>query len=270
EDRGIDEIYLDLSSQNPEGRLDVARSLALALQQAVRDATGLSCSLGIAPNKLLAKLCSDLDKPAGITVLGRADLESRIWPLPARRINGIGPKAAARLDGLGIHQIGALARAPLGLLQQHFGERYGLWLHRAAHGEDERPVVTESERKSFSRETTFERDLHPRLDKPELSRQFTRLCEQVAEDLRRRGYVGATIGIKLRFEDFQTVTRDHTLLLPTADPALIRRTAGECARRIPLDKRIRLLGVRVGKLSAPPEAPSPAPERARQARLFDD
>ncbi|MCE1184845.1 MAG: DNA polymerase IV [Rhodocyclales bacterium] len=270
EDRGIDEIYLDLSSQNPEGRLDVARSRALALQQSVRDATGLSCSLGIAPNKLLAKLCSDLDKPAGITVLGRADLESRIWPLPARRINGIGPKAAARLDGLGIHQIGALARAPLGLLQQHFGERYGLWLHRAAHGEDERPVVTESERKSFSRETTFERDLHPRLAKPELSRQFTRLCEQVAEDLRRRGYVGATIGIKLRFEDFQTVTRDHTLLLPTADPALIRRTAGECARRIPLDKRIRLLGVRVGKLSAPPEAPSPAPESARQARLFDD
>ena len=129
-------------------------------------------------------------------------------------------------------------------------------------------MVTESARKSFSRETTFEHDLHPRLDKPELSRQFTRLCEQVAEDLRGRGYVGATIGIKLRFEDFQTVTRDHTLDTPTADPALIRRIAGECARRIPLDKRIRLLGVRVGKLSAPVAAP--APETARQARLFDD
>lgn len=267
EDRGIDEIYLDLTALNPDGTADGARRVALRLQQAVTDATGLSCSVGVAPNKLLAKLCSDLDKPAGITVVTAADIPARIWPLPARRINGIGPKAAARLESLGIVTIGELAAADPAWLQDRFGERYGVWLHRAANGEDERPVVTESEPKSVSRETTFERDLHPRLDKSDLSQHFTRLCEQLAADLARKGYVGKTVGLKLRFDNFHTVTRDQTLAAPTGDAAIIRRAAGECARRVPLERRIRLLGVRISALSRRDAIPEHTPPPA-QAELF--
>lgn len=268
EDRGIDEIYLDLSALNPAGSREGARALALELQQAVRSATGLSCSIGVAPNKLLAKLCSDLDKPAGITIVAADDIPDRIWPLPAKRINGIGPKAAARLEGLGIVTIGQLAAADPAWLQEHFGSRYGQWLHDAAHGHDKRPVVTESEPKSLSRETTFERDLHPRLDKAELSARFTRLCEQLAADLERKGYLGKTIGLKLRFDNFATVTRDQTLAAPTGDARVIRRAAGECARRVPLERRIRLLGVRASALSRRDAQPDAPDARPIQTELF--
>lgn len=268
EDRGIDEIYLDLTALNPDGSREGARAIALRLQQAVRDATGLSCSIGVAPNKLLAKLCSDLDKPAGITVVAAADIPARIWPLPAKRINGIGPKAAARLETLGIQRIGELAAADPVWLQEHFGERYGVWLHNAAQGIDERPVVTYSEPKSLSRETTFERDLHPRLDRDALSRSFTRLCEQLAADLARKGYVGKTIGLKLRFDNFHTVTRDQTLQRPIGEAAAIRQAAGACLKRVPLERRIRLLGVRVASLTRHDAVPEHEPAQPAQAELF--
>lgn len=248
EDRGIDEIYLDLTPLNPGGSREGARALALELQQAVRTATGLSCSLGVAPNKLLAKLCSDLDKPAGITIVAAEDIPARIWPLPAKRINGIGPKAAARLEGLGIATIGQLAAADPAWLQAHFGARYGQWLHDAANGRDDRPVVTEREPKSLSRETTFERDLHPRRDRTTLSAVFTKLCQRVADDLQRKGYVGHTVGIKLRYENFQTVTRDLTLAVPAGEAVEIRRAATACLKRVPLNQKLRLLGVRVAGL----------------------
>lgn len=240
EDRGIDEIYLDLTEVPGE-----TRELAQRLKDAVRSATGLSCSIGISPNKLLSKICSDLDKPDGITLLTLDELPARIWPLPVRKINGIGPKADEKLAALGIRTIGELAARDRIWLQQHFGRSYGAWLYDAAHGIDERPVVTRSEPKSVSRETTFERDLHARSDRQLLSGIFTRLCERVAEDLARKDLAGRTIGIKLRYEDFTTATRDITLPAPVADAIAIRRAAGECLKRVPLDKRLRLLGVRV-------------------------
>jgi DNA polymerase-4 len=129
-----------------------------------------------------------------------------------------------------------------------FGRSYGAWLHDAAHGVDERPVVTHSEPVSMSRETTFERDLHAQRDKAELGDIFTRLAVQVAHDLQRKGYVGRTIGIKLRFDDFKTVTRDLSLDTPTAEGAAIRHAAGLCLKRVDLSRRIRLLGVRVANL----------------------
>jgi len=243
EDRGIDEIYIDLSDLEED-----SLSLARRIKQAVKDATGLSCSIGISPNKLLSKICSDLDKPDGITIIGLEDLPSRIWPLPARKINGIGPKASEKLTALGIHTIADLAKARPSLLQEHFGLSYASWLLRAANGIDERGVVTRSEPKSISRETTFEKDLHPKQDRVVLGEIFTALCTRVAADLVRKGYRGRTIGIKLRYDDFRTVTRDVTLPESTADAATIRKAAGECLRRVPLDKRLRLLGVRVGTL----------------------
>jgi DNA polymerase-4 len=252
EDRGIDEIYIDLS-EVPGDR----RTLAQRLKQAVHAATGLSCSIAVAPNKLLAKIGSELDKPDGLTLLEMQDIPDRIWPLPARKINGIGPKASQKLAALGIATVGQLAQADPGLLQEHFGHSYAGWLLQAAHGRDDRPVVTRSEPKSVSRETTFERDLHPRHDRPLLSTAFTALCHRLAEDLARKGYVGRTVGIKLRFDDFRTVTRDLTLAAPVGDAAAIRRAAGECLRRVPLERRLRLLGVRISALQPRPAEGSP-------------
>jgi DNA polymerase-4 len=243
EDRGIDEIYIDLSGLPGE-----TRELVERIKRAVLDATGLTCSVGVAPNKLLAKLCSELDKPDGITILREADIPLRIWPLPVGRVNGIGPKATRRLEDLGIKTIGQLAGTPAQRLIDAFGQSYGHWLHEAALGRDERPVVTCSEPKSISRETTFERDLHPRRDRAQLAEIFTSLCMRVSEDLVRKGYAGKTIGIKLRFEDFRTVTRDQTLDHPTTQAAEIRRAASACIRRVPLQRKLRLMGVRVGSL----------------------
>ena len=243
EDRGIDEIYIDLTDIKEN-----TNSLAKRIKQAVFDATGLTCSIGITPNKLLSKICSDLEKPNGITVLSMEDVPTRIWPLPAKKINGIGPKASEKLSGLGINTVGDLAAAPVKLLVSAFGRSTGVWLHQVAHGLDDRPIVTESEPKSISRESTFERDLHAKQDKAELTEIFTSLCMRVADDLKRKGYVSRTIGIKLKFSDFQAVTRDLTLPVCVSDGALIRRTAGECLKRIPLTQRIRLLGVRASGL----------------------
>ncbi|WP_334188425.1 DNA polymerase IV [Noviherbaspirillum sp.] len=251
EDRGIDEIYIDLSDHDGD-----TRALVLQIKEAVRDATGLRCSVGVAPNKLLAKICSDLEKPDGLTMLEHADIPRLIWPLPVRKINGIGPKAAEKLATLGIHAIKDLAEAEPALLQANFGRSYAEWLHNASHGIDHRQVVTNPEPKSISRETTFERDLHARRDRDTLSAIFTDLCTRVAGDLQRKGYLCQTIGIKLRYDDFRTVTRDLTVPHATADAKLIRKAAGECLRRVPLDRRLRLLGVRASALSKPGDATS--------------
>ena len=275
EDRGIDEIYFDLTAlvleEKPGLALDPwlrARDLAARIQQAVFESTGLSCSIGVTPNKLLSKIASDLEKPAGLTILREADVPLRIWPLAVRKVNGIGPKAGAKLDALGIRTIGDLARADPALLVRHFGGSYGAWMHEAAHGRDERSVVTYREPKSISRETTFETDLHPVRDRERLTQIFTDLCERVAGDLERKGFVGRTIGLKLRYENFSTVTRDCTLEVATRDAQAIRRAAGSCLKRVPLDRRIRLLGVRVGALARPglPEARAATP---RTKNLFE-
>ncbi|WP_050467767.1 Y-family DNA polymerase [Herbaspirillum chlorophenolicum] len=260
EDRGIDEIYVDLSAWHDE-----AEEVARRIKQAVHAATSLTCSIGVAPNKMLAKISSELDKPDGLTILTRDDIERRIWPLAARKINGIGPKAAEKLAALGIETVADLAQAQPELLRAHFGRSYSEWLGRVAQGIDERPVQTYSEPKSISRETTFERDLHVRADRVQLSEIFTALCVRLADDLKRKGYVGRTIGIKLKYADFHGVTRDVTLPEPTGDAAAIRQAAGECLRRVPLEKKLRLLGVRVGTLSRKDELA--AEPRAAQGEL---
>jgi DNA polymerase-4 len=247
EDRGIDEVYIDLT-EVPGVEVEEGAAVAREIKHNVFVATGLSCSVGIAPNKLLAKLASELDKPDGLTVLSLDDLPTRIWPLAASCINGIGPKAAARLGALGIHTIGDLARTPATHLVARFGEHTGQWLARVAQAQDERPVVTHSEPKSRSRETTFERDLDPVAERDVIEEVVARLSNQVAADLERRGYLGRTIGIKLRFDDFATVTRDVSLPQPTAQASLIARTARGLLNKVPLLRPIRLLGVRVGNL----------------------
>ena len=248
EDRGVDEVYIDFTAVEG-GQQDGGQVLAALLQARIFEATGLTCSIGVAPNKLLAKMASEFNKPNGVSVLHEADLQARIWPLACRKINGIGPKAGDKLALHGIHTIGELAQQAEPWLVQHFGRATGAWLHASAWGRDARPVVTESEPVSMSRETTFERDLHAVQDRAELGGIFTALCERVASDLQRKGYVGKTVGIKLRYADFSTVTRDLTLAAPIDDAATLRRMAGLCLKRAPLAQRLRLLGVRVGALS---------------------
>ena len=275
EDRGIDEIYIDLT-EVPGVHADGGRAIASALKAAVREATGLSCSVAVSPNKLLSKIGSDLDKPDGLTLLSMADLPTRIWPLPARKVNGIGPKATARLAALGLHTVGDIAAADPAFLVTQFGQSYGTWLHAAANGRHERPVVTSSEPKSISRETTFERDLHAVRDRATLSALFTDLCTRLAADLARKGYAAKTIGLKLRFDDFKIVTRDTTLAAHTMDAAAIRRAAGQCLKRVDLGRRLRLLGVRAGGLARPADLlgaaalPAAAPATPRPLPLFDD
>ncbi|WP_322058477.1 DNA polymerase IV [Paraburkholderia sp. J63] len=251
EDRGIDEIYVDLTDLEGE-----SRELGSRIKAAVRQATGLTCSIAIAPNKLLAKIGSELDKPDGLTILVMADLESRIWPLAAKKVNGIGPRASERLGSIGIHTVGELAAADLGLLQEHFGRTYATWLARIARGLDERAVVVSSEPKSMSRETTFERDMHVLKDRAVLTPALTTLCERVACDLVRKGYTGRTVGVKIKFADFKVVTRDLSLPEAVADVASIRRAAGACLKRVLLDRRIRLIGVRVSALERTIESKS--------------
>ena len=260
EDRGVDEVYIDFTDV-PGGQREGGRVLARLIQKSIFDQTGLTCSVGVAPNKLLAKMASEFNKPKGISIVHELDLAEQIWPLACRKINGIGPKADEKLKGLGIATIGQLAAKDLAWLARHFGPRTSAWLHDAAHGRDERPVVTQSEPVSMSRETTFERDLHALHDRAELGAIFTRLCQQVADDLQRKGYVGRTIGIKLRFSDFKSLTRDLTLPGPTADAQAIRNAAGQCLKRAPLTRRFRLLGVRVGGLQRLEEAQSSMPNQ---------
>jgi DNA polymerase-4 len=254
EDRGIDEIYIDLSAlagvhdAPPDDPQRGVRVVAQDIKSRVNEATGLSCSIGISPNKLLSKLCSDLDKPDGLTILAGEEIPARIWPLPVGRINGIGPKAQAKLAALGIASIGELAAAERGWLIERFGPRTGAWLHEAAHGRDERALVLSREPKSLSRETTFERDLHAVRDRGELGVIFTQLCERLAADLQRKGYAAKTIGVKLRFDDFRIVTRETSLAFHTQDAATIRRTGARCIKQAPLQRRLRLLGVRAGGL----------------------
>jgi DNA polymerase-4 len=285
EESGIDEIYVDLTEIDVPPRSLAAdedataagaraRRVAQAIKDAVRQATGLSCSIGVTPNKLLSKIASELDKPDGLTVLSADDVPARVWPLPARKINGVGPKTAARLEALGIGTIGELARADPEWLVERFGKSTGAWMHAAANGRDERPVVTESEPVTISRETTFERDLSARGDRAELSAIFTELCRDLSGDLQRKGYVGRTIGVKVRYGNFKTLTRDRTIPKATCDALVIRRTAGECLRRVPLERRLRLLGVRVsglcreGSIAPAPAVAEPVPELTPW--LFDE
>jgi DNA polymerase-4 len=236
EDRGIDEAFLDLTDL-PGDSVAIAR----ALKDRIRSDTLLTCSVGIAPNKLLAKMGSELDKPDGLTVLAGGDVERRIWPLGVRKVPGIGPKTEVRLAEIGVRTVGELAALAPGALVSAFGRAYGSFLHRAAHGRHDVPIVTHWEPRQRSRETTFEKDVG---DWQALAAVVARLAHEVAADLREEGREARSVGIKLRFSDFRTVTREKTLEAPTRDASVIRKAAFECLGRVALDRRVRLVGVR--------------------------
>jgi DNA polymerase-4 len=242
EDAGIDEAFLEL----PEGETD-AKGVALEIKRRIRAATGLTCSIGIAPNKLLAKLASDMDKPDGLVILAHDELETRVWPLPARRLWGVGPKTEEKLAAWGVTTIGELAQRSREQLVERFGQAHGQYLYRAARGMDDSPLIIHWEPLSFSRETTFGADVD---DWAVLEATLDTLTRSAVERLRRQGYRANTVTVKLRYADFETHTHGCTLAAPSDDFDTIDHAAHRCLTRFPLTKKCRLIGVRVGGLQS--------------------
>jgi DNA polymerase-4 len=237
EDGGIDEAYLDVSEEERS-----PAEIAEAIKRRIKEATGLSCSVGIASNKLLAKMASDLQKPDGLTVITPDDVKSRIWPLRTRKLVGIGPKTQSRLEERGIRTIGELAAVDERTLVEWFGNAYGRYLYEASRGIDESPLVTHWEPKSHSREVTFEADT----DDPAFVRNtLSKLAQRVAEEIGTKGYRGRSVTVKLRFSDFETHTRSQTLEAPSDSPETIKEAASDCLERFDISKKVRLIGVRV-------------------------
>jgi DNA polymerase-4 len=241
EDVGIDEAFLDISEIDK-----TSEKIAQEIRDRIRERTGLSCSIGIAPNKLVAKIASDMQKPDGLTILQQGDIGARLWPLKVRKLWGVGPKTEAYLKDMNIHTIGELAEVSLDALIEHFGKSYGQYLYEAARGIDESPLVTHWEPKSASRETTFQSDTD---NWQTIAKNLADLVREVANDLRERGYRSRNVTVKIRFSDFQTQTRARTLPEPTDDLETLRREAFACLNRFELKKKVRLVGVRAGRLS---------------------
>jgi len=236
---GLDEAYLELTG------LDRHRAAARRVKAAVVEETGLGCSIGIGPSKLVAKVASDAEKPDGFVELTAAEARSRFAGSPPGLLPGIGPKTAARLEARGIATLGALGAAPEARLSDWFGARLGPYLGRLARFEDERGVETVRVAKSESRETTFDRDLR---GLAQLEPSLRRLTEQLCATLERQRRRGRTVGIKVRFDDFSTVTRARTLAAPVGHLEGVWSVALELLRRLDPPRPVRLLGVRVAGL----------------------
>jgi DNA polymerase-4 len=239
EDVGIDEAFLDISAID-RSSWDISREI----KENVMKATGLTCSIGVGPNKLLAKIASDMEKPDGYTVIEENAVEDILWPLPVRKLLGVGPKTENILQEMKIEKIGDLAKVTREVLVLRFGPSHGNFLYHAARGFDEKPVVTFWEPKSISRERTFQRDIgHWQT----IAKVLAALTKEVVAELRDEGMIVKTITIKVRFSDFQTVTRSKTLEDASDAETNIRKAVFACLQRVELVKNVRLLGVRLSR-----------------------
>jgi DNA polymerase IV len=237
---GLDEAYVDL------GGLHSPRAAMRRVLAEIRQATQLVCSVGIGPNKLVAKVASDAEKPAGFVVLTREQACARFAEAPPGLIPGIGPKTAARLEAMGLRTLRELAGAPEQLLVERFGPNHGRDLRRRARFEHDGRVGEERKVVSESRERTFDHDIQ---DPARLREALARMAAELCESLASRGSHGRTVGIKVRLDDFSTVTRARTLQEPTCDPAEVTRVALDLLERYSPPRPVRLLGVRVAGLA---------------------
>lgn len=242
EDVGIDEAYIELSLEemHPE-------TVAEELKRSIREETELTCSIGIGPNKLLAKTASDMEKPDGLVMIAAGDIEALFWPLPVKKLRGVGPKTEARLKKIRIITIGDLAALPRRQLTGLFGKSQGNYLHRASRGIDDSMVVTVREPKSLSRETTFQKDV----GRDQVIRlTLARLTKNVVHRMREKGLRARSITVKVRYSDFTTHTRGVTFSQATDSLFLLRKAALECLERFRLNRKVRLIGLRLGNLEA--------------------
>lgn len=247
----LDEVYLDLAE------VDYPIEAMSALVRRIRERTELDASVGIGPNKLVAKVASDAEKPRGFVVLTREQAAERFAPASPRLLPGIGPKTAQRLDGYGVKTIGTLQRCTVAGLCERFGSNHGHHLHELAHFRHDSPVVSDRAAKSRSVESTFDQDIR------DLGRMEEILLEQasrLAEALTKRRLSGRTVAIKVRFDDFSTMTRARTLQASTADGEEIGRVALELLRANRPERPVRLLGVRMASFEADPSEATRAAE----------
>ncbi len=247
EDAGIDEAFLDISEQAQS-----SEEIAQKIKSRIAAATGLTCSIGIAPNKLLAKLASDMQKPDGLTIIGEADIAKRIWPLPVGKLLGVGPKTEWRLHELGVKSIGDLAQVPCEILAEHFGQAHARYLYEASRGIDESPLITHWEPKSSGRQITFQKDV---LDRQVLVNTIGQLAHELADDLQKLGNKARTVAMRVRFNDFDTRSRQQTLDEPVDSPEALTATALACLDRVDFEKPVRLIGLRVTGLRSPHREP---------------
>jgi DNA polymerase-4 len=238
---GLDEAYLDL-----EG-LFSPRAAMRRLVAEIKASTQLTCSVGIGPNKLVAKVASDAEKPAGLVALTRSQACARFAAAPPGLVPGIGPKTSQRLAALGLTTLGTLAAAPEELLTASFGPRLGRDLRRRARFESDGVVGAPHKVVSESRERTFDTDLS---DPEELRAALTRMAGELCASLTRRERRGRTIGIKVRLDDFTTVTRARTLDAPTCEVERVTAEALRLLEDYAPPRPVRLLGVRVAGLSS--------------------
>jgi DNA polymerase-4 len=247
---GLDEAYLDLSG------LHSPRAAMRRLVADIRRATQLTCSVGIGPNKLVAKVASDAEKPAGFVVLDREQACRRFADAPPGLIPGIGPKTVERLSELGLSTLAAVAAAPDELLIGRFGPNHGRELRRRAQFEHDGVVGAPRRAVSESRERTFDRDI---ADRGELDAALERMARELCASLASRGRRGRTISIKVRLDDFSTVTRAHSLTAPTCDGDTVTAIAMRLLEEYDPRRPVRLLGVRMAALSF-----ADGPEEPRQ------
>jgi len=249
---GLDEAYVDLSGIfSPKATM---RRIAAEIQEE----TGLTCSIGISESRMLAKITSELGKPAGLVVLSREEALERFAGDSPGLIPGIGPKSVAKLEAMGIRTLAELRAQDPAALERAFGPRQGRWLHARANLIDDTPVVTEHETKSQSAETTFDTDV---AERAAMESHIEQLAEELCRRLRKRDLAGRTLGIKVRLDDWTNVTRSHTVDSPTNDPDLVRAVALDLLRAYDPPRPVRLLGVRVagfgGEERKGSDAPSP-------------
>ncbi|MCS4503429.1 DNA polymerase IV [Arhodomonas aquaeolei] len=244
---GLDEAYLDVSH-----RPEPPRTLGAELKARIHSRTRLTGSVGLAPNRLLAKIASDLEKPDGLTELTLDDVPDRVWPLPVRTLHGVGPRTEERLADLGIETIGDLAATPVERLATAFPANHAQALSERAHGHDERPVAPRRQRKSIGRETTFQKDCRSSARLAWLAEEMlTGLVPRLTE----RGLRARTVTVKIRYRDFVTQTRSLSLNEASADPDTLAAAVQECLRQHTLHRAVRLLGVSLSQLTDTPEGP---------------
>jgi DNA polymerase-4 len=239
---GLDEAYLDVAG------LYSPRAAMRRLLAEIKSETELTCSVGLGPNKLVAKVASDAEKPAGFVVLTREQACARFASSPPALVPGIGPKTAARLAELGLSTLAALAAAPEQLLVERFGPNLGRELRRRGRFEHDGEIGAARKVVSESRERTFDTDVS---DAVQMREHLSLMAEELCAGLAAHGRRGRTIGIKVRLDDWTTVTRAHSVSEPTCDVQLVSEVALRLLREYAPPRPVRLLGVRVAGLQAP-------------------
>ncbi len=255
---GLDEAYLDLTG------LFSPKATMRRIAAEIRTDTGLTCSVGISESRMLAKIVSELGKPAGLVVVSREQALERFAAESPGLVPGIGPKTVIRLQKLGVHTLAELGGREREELEATFGPRSGAWLHARGRLWDETPISVSHETKSQSVETTFDVDVR---DRDELERHLTEQAEELCRRLRKRELEGRTIGIKVRLDDWTNVTRSHTVEQPTNDPAVVRPLALELLRAYDPQRPVRLLGVRLASFGQETDAEEAAAPEPPQLQL---